>query len=89
MNKAELVEVVAEKTETKKQAQDIIETVLDSVKKSLKKNDDVSIAGLGSFKVKKTKARMGRNPKTGESIKIPAKKKVTFKAAKDLKELVA
>jgi nucleoid DNA-binding protein len=49
----------------------------------------VAIAGFGTFKVKQTKARMGVNPKTGEKIQISAKKKVAFKAAKDLKTLVA
>ncbi len=89
MNKAELVEVVAQKTETKKQAQEIVDVILDTIKGSLSKNEPVAIAGLGAFKVKQTKARMGRNPKTGESIQIPAKKKVSFKVAKDLKEAVA
>jgi len=89
MNKAELIEVVAQKTETKKQAQEIVDLILDTIKSTLSKNEAVAIAGLGAFKVKQTKARMGRNPKTGESIQIPAKKKVSFKVAKDLKEAVA
>jgi nucleoid DNA-binding protein len=89
MNKAQLVETVASRTETKKQAQDIIDTIMDSIKGALKKNEDVAIAGLGSFKVKRTKARTGRNPKTGETIEIPAKNKVSFKPSKELKELVA
>jgi DNA-binding protein HU-beta len=87
MNKAELIEKIAEVTDSKKQAQTVLEHTVDSIKKALKKKDDVAIAGFGSFKVKKTKARMGRNPKTGESIKIPAKKKVVFKPAKDVKEM--
>lgn len=86
MNKGELVEQIAKQTSTKKEAQDLVENVICSIKKSLSKGKDVAISGLGIFKVKKTKARMGRNPKTGESIKIPAKKKVAFKAAKDLRE---
>ena len=88
MNKAELVEKIAEMTETKKAAQEIVETVWDSIKNSLKKKEDVAISGFGTFKVKQTKARQGRNPKTGETIQIPAKRKVAFRAAKDLKEMV-
>jgi len=88
MNKAQLVAVVAEKTETKKQAQDIVDLILDSVKGSLKKREQVAISGFGTFKIKETKARMGRNPKTGESIQISAKKKVAFRVSKELKESI-
>ena len=88
MNKAQLVEVIAEKTETKKAAQEIVEALWDAIKGSLKKKEDVAISGFGSFKVKQTKARQGRNPKTGETIQIPAKRKVAFKASKELKELI-
>jgi len=86
MNKAELVEIVANSTNTKKEAQEIVDSILDAIKRSLKKKEDVALAGFGTFKVKQTKARTGRNPKTGESISIPAKKKVAFRPAKDLKE---
>jgi len=88
MNKAQLVEVIAGQTATKKQAQEIVEAVWDSIKSSLKKKEDVAISGFGTFRVKQTKARMGRNPKTGESIQIPAKKKVAFRASKDLKSIL-
>ena len=86
MNKAQLVARVAQKTETKKQAQDIVELILDTVKSTLKKREPVAISGFGTFKVKETKARMGRNPKTGEAIQIPAKKKISFRVSKDLKQ---
>lgn len=86
MNKGLLIEKVAEKTSTKKEAQEIVDGILCSIKSTLSKGTDVAIAGFGTFKVKQTKARTGRNPKTGETIKIPAKKKVAFKPAKDLKE---
>lgn len=88
MNKAQLIAKVAEKTETKKQAQDIVEHILETVKKSLKKREPVAISGFGTFKVKETKARMGRNPKTGEAIQIPAKKKIAFRVSKDLKTAI-
>ncbi|MEI8349507.1 MAG: HU family DNA-binding protein [Candidatus Omnitrophota bacterium] len=88
MNKAELVETVAKSTCTKKEAQTAVESVFDAIKGSLKKKDPVAISGFGTFKVKETKARMGRNPKTGEAIQIPAKKKVAFKASKELKSIL-
>jgi DNA-binding protein HU-beta len=88
MNKAQLVEAIAAKTSTKKQAQEIVEAVWDSIKGSLKQQEDVAISGFGTFKVKQTKARQGRNPKTGETIQIPAKKKVAFRASKELKSLL-
>ncbi|MCF7916313.1 MAG: HU family DNA-binding protein [Candidatus Omnitrophica bacterium] len=88
MNKGQLIEEVAKQTATKKEAQDLVEGIVETLKSSLAKGDDVSISGFGNFKVKQTKARTGRNPKTGETIQIPAKKKVSFKPAKDLKEAV-
>ena len=88
MNKAGLIDAVAGKTATKKEAQEIVETIWDTIKCSLKKEEDVAISGFGTFKVKQTKARMGRNPKTGETIQIPAKKKVAFRVSKELKSLL-
>ena len=88
MNKAQLVTKIAEQTATKKQAQEIVDSVLDSIRDSLKKKEDVAISGFGTFRVKQTKARMGRNPKTGEAIQIPAKKKIAFRASKDLKAVL-
>ena len=88
MNKAQLIEAVAGSVCTKKEAQDAVEAILDAIRKSLKKQEAVTISGFGTFKVKQTKARMGRNPKTGEAIKISAKKKVSFKASKELKTLM-
>ncbi|MDP8290028.1 MAG: HU family DNA-binding protein [Candidatus Susulua stagnicola] len=88
MNKAGLIDAIAEKTATKKEAQDLVDTIWDTIKGSLKKEEDVAISGFGTFKVKQTKARMGRNPKTGETIQIPAKKKVAFRVSKELKGLL-
>ncbi len=88
MNKAELIEAVSKNTCTKKEAQTAVESVFDAIRGSLKKKDPVAISGFGTFKVKETKARMGRNPKTGESIQIPAKKKIAFRASKDLKAIL-
>lgn len=88
MNKAELIEEVAKKTCTKKEAQLAVETVLETIRNTLKKKEPVAISGFGTFKVKETKARQGRNPKTGETIQIPAKKKIAFRASKELKSIL-
>jgi len=88
VNKSGLTESIAVKTATKKEAQEIVDTIWDTIKSSLKKQEDVAISGFGTFKVKQTKARMGRNPKTGETIQIPAKKKIAFRVSKELKSLL-
>ena len=80
---------VAENHElSKKQAEAILGNMVDLVVKHLKKGDRIRIGGLGILQVRKRAARMGRNPATGEPIKIKASKKVAFRAAKDLKEAV-
>ena len=88
MNKADLIEVVAKNTNTKKEAKEIVETLFETIKNSLKKREPVAISGFGTFKVKETKERQGRNPKTGETIQIPAKKKIAFRASKELKSIL-
>ncbi len=72
----------------KKQADAIMGDLVALVTKHLKKGDRIRIAGLGILQVRKRAARMGRNPATGEPIKIKASKKVAFRAAKDLKEAI-
>jgi DNA-binding protein HU-beta len=80
---------LAEKYElTKKDANLLMDDFVTHVVKNLKKGNRIRIPGLGSLQVRKHAARKGRNPATGESIKIPAKKKIAFRAAKDLKEAV-
>jgi DNA-binding protein HU-beta len=70
---------------TKKQGQEMLEDLITMITKHLKKGERVKIAGLGILQVRKRAARMGRNPATGEPIKIKASRKVAFRAAKDLK----
>ena len=70
---------------TKKQGQEMLDDLVGMITKHLKKGERVKIAGLGILQVRKRAARMGRNPATGEAIKIKASKKVAFRAAKDLK----
>jgi len=80
---------LAEKHElTKKQINTILDDLVASLVKNLKKGNRIRMAGLGILQVRKRAARMGRNPATGEAIKIPAKKKIAFRAAKELKEAV-
>lgn len=73
---------------SKKDATELLEGMVNSSVKHLKKGERIRIPGLGILEVKQTKARTGRNPQTGEAINIPAKKKVAFRVAKDLKDAV-
>ena len=73
---------------SKKDAEGILNEVVSLLCKHLKKGDRIRLVGLGIFQVRKRAARMGRNPATGEAIKIKASKKVAFRAAKELKEAI-
>jgi Bacterial nucleoid DNA-binding protein len=89
MTKGELVAKVAETTGlTKKDAEKAVGAFVDAVTGALKKGDKVALVGFGTFEVRKRPARMGRNPRTKEEIKIPATKAPVFKAGKALKEAV-
>ena len=85
MNKTELISKIAEDVElTKVQAGAALDSFLTAVAKTLKKGDKLTLVGFGTFSVSKRAARKGRNPKTGETIKIKAKKVARFKASKEL-----
>lgn len=89
MNKSAIVEVLHEKVGgTKVAAEQALDAVLEAIVNTLKKGDDVSIAGLGIFSVKARAARTARNPKTGETIQVPATNVPKFRAAKALKDAV-
>ena len=88
MNKTDLISEVAKVVSTKKEAQAAVNCVFKSIPKAMKKGKPVTIAGFGSFKVTKRKARKGRNPKTGEAIKIKASKATKFVASKTLKDFL-
>jgi len=89
VNKNDLVSKVAESADISKQkAASAVDAVIDAIKGSLKKGDDVRLVGFGTFSVSQRAATTGRNPRTGEPIKIPASKQPKFKAGKDLKEAV-
>ena len=84
-----LAALLAEKHDLpKKQANELMENFVKLIVKNLKGGYRIRMAGLGILQVKKRAARMGRNPATGETIQIPAKKKIAFRASKDLKEAV-
>lgn len=90
MKKDGIVEAVmkAAGIETKKQGGEVVEAVFDTIVKTLSRGEEVAITGFGTFRVVKRAARMGRNPKTGESIQIAASTKPKFRAGKLLKEAV-
>lgn len=89
MNKAELIDAVAEGADiSKADAARAVDTVVDQITKALTKGDQVTLIGFGTFAVKDRAARTGRNPRTGEAINIPASKVPGFKAGKALKDAV-
>jgi DNA-binding protein HU-beta len=89
MNKTELIDAVADEAEmSKAEAGRAVDAVIASITKALKKGDTVTLVGFGTFQVRNRAARTGRNPKTGDTIKIDASKNPAFKAGKALKDAV-
>lgn len=89
MNKQDLIDAVASEIDLPKtQAQEAIEAVIACITKALKQGEEVRLVGFGTFAVSERAATTGRNPRTGESIKIPASKQPKFKAGKELKDAV-
>ena len=89
MKKSEMIEALAKETGlTKTEVEKVFNGTFDLFKKELKKGNNVAVAGFGTFKISKRAARTGRNPQTGETIKIKASKSVGFKAGSALKEIV-
>ncbi len=88
MTKSVLIEKVAEKVEglTRNQTEIVVDTVFDSIKKALMSGQKIEIRGFGNFRLKTRNPRKARNPKTGESVDVPGKKVLYFKAGKALKE---
>ena len=90
MTKAELINLVAEKADiSKKESDEVVGAVIDSIREALVKGEKIQIVGFGTFEVKERGERKGRNPRTKEEITIPASKLPTFKAGKALKDAVA
>lgn len=89
MTKADLVETVAKEAEmTKKDAEKLVEIIFDTIIETLNNGEKIELRGFGSFRLRERNARQGRNPKTGETVDIPAKRVAYFKPGKDLKEIV-
>ena len=90
MNKTELIEVVSSKAEiSKAESQKVVNVVLDSIVEGMKKDGKIILPGFGSFEVRSRTARVGRNPRTGEQIKIKASKVPAFKPGKGMKDAIA
>ncbi|GAB4229900.1 MAG: integration host factor subunit beta [Acidobacteriota bacterium] len=89
MTKAELVEgIVARSDLNRREAEVIVQTVLDSIIEALRRGEKVELRGFGSFRVRERAPRIGRNPKTGETVQVPAKRVPYFKPGKELRELI-
>lgn len=90
MNKAQLVDAVASKTGmTKKAVADVLDAVIEAVMGSLKKGNDVTLTGFGTFRIVRQEARTARNPKTGAAVQVPGKNVPRFRAGKQFREMVA
>jgi len=89
LTKADLIEEVLRITELpRKESETIVETIFESIIESLQKGDKIEIRGFGSFRTRERRGRVGRNPKTGEKVEVPAKKIPFFKPSKELKDFV-
>ncbi|MEJ2324792.1 MAG: integration host factor subunit alpha [Nitrospirota bacterium] len=87
MTKADLVEIIFEKVGlSKKEAQDIVEIIFDTIKQAFVEGESVKIPGFGTFNVRKKAARRGRNPQTGDELTISPRRVLTFKASNQLKD---
>src|SRR5258705_10759651 len=89
LTKADLIEEVLRITELpRKESETIVETIFDSIIGSLQKGQKIEIRGFGSFRTRERRGRIGRNPKTGAKVEVPAKKIPFFKPSKELKDFV-
>jgi integration host factor subunit beta len=89
MTKADLIEEVSRVVEmTRKESEVIVEAIFDSIVRSLRTGDKIEIRGFGSFRTRQRQPRIGRNPKTGARVEVPAKKIPYFKPSKELKDVV-
>jgi integration host factor subunit beta len=89
MTKAELIEEVSRAVQmTRKDSEQIVDTIFDSIVHALRSDDKIEIRGFGSFRTRKRQPRIGRNPKTGAKVDVPAKKIPFFKPSKELKDLI-
>ena len=89
LTKADLIEEVLKVTELpRKESETIVETIFESIIQALQTGDKIEIRGFGSFRIRQRNPRIGRNPKTGERVEVPAKRVPYFKPSKELRDLV-
>lgn len=89
MTKADLIEAVAKATElSKKDAEEVVNTFLESIIDALNRGEGVELRGFGSFRIRSRGPRIGRNPRTGASVKVPSKRVPYFKVGKQLKDMI-
>jgi integration host factor subunit beta len=89
LTKADLIEEVLRLTELpRKESESIVETIFDSIIAAIQKGEKIEIRGFGSFRTRQRRGRVGRNPKTGAKVEVPAKKIPFFKPSKELKDFV-
>jgi integration host factor subunit beta len=89
LTKADLIEEVLKVTELpRKESETIVETIFDSIIEAIQKGEKIEIRGFGSFRTRQRRGRVGRNPKTGEKVEVPAKRIPFFKPSKELKDFV-
>ena len=86
MNKSELISEMAKQLNSKKEAEEALDSLLGAITQGLKKGEKITLTGFGSFKVSKRKARTGRNPRTGEQVVVSEKYVPFFKTGKDMRE---
>jgi nucleoid DNA-binding protein len=89
MNKSELITAMAQALDSRRDAESALNGLLDAISAAMVKGDKVTLPGLGTFKVSKRKARTGRNPRTGETVKIKARNVPQFAPGKKLKDAIA
>lgn len=89
MTKADLIDEVSKAVEmTRKDSEQIVDTIFESIVRSLRSGDKIEIRGFGSFRTRQRQPRVGRNPKTGAKVDVPAKRIPFFKPSKELKDLI-
>jgi len=89
MTKSDLIDILAKRGElTKGVAEIVIDTILDSMSKALDAGEKIELRGFGSFRMKTREARIGRNPKTGEKVRVPSRRAPSFRVGKELKESI-
>lgn len=89
MTKAQIIEAISQRLgQTKQESEGVLDAVLETAKAALQQGEKLDLRGFGTFKVRESKARLARNPRTGETVNVPAKKVATFKPSKELSALL-